>query len=512
MTSKTIPAAGQYGVIEDAAPQELPDNGWSSASNFRFRNGYAERFRGDTQVFTTPAVTPYYITPYRNLSSKFWVHAGIARVYVDDGATRTDLTPTTPYTGNIDDRWTGGSASGVLVINNGVDQPQFWGGNVGTKFATLTAWNSAWRAACMRPFKQYLVALDITKTATRFQNMVKWSAAAVPGSLPASWDETDPTKDAGEQDLAETTDVLIDQLQLGDINVIYKERSMYGMQYIGPPFIWRFYRLPGETGMLARGCAVNTPKGHVVLTAGDLILHSGQGPQSIVEGRMRTWLFNAIDTTNYARSFLVANYPTSEVWVCFPETGQSACTLALVWNWNDDTFGVRMLNGATYGASGQILVSANSTWASDTQTWDQDTTTWNSDGFGAAQSRLVLTEGAPLIVLTETGAQFNGVNPTCTLERTGMAFDAPDLVKTIRSIVPRVDAAAGTVLSVQVGASMDAEQSPTWSGVSTYVVGTTRKVDLFATGRFLSVRFFSSSAQPWRIKSYDVDLISHGMY
>lgn len=512
MSTQTVPASGQYGYVADATPQELPVNAWSYAQNFRFRNGYAERFQGDSQVFTTPSVTPYFIIPYRSGVSKFWVHAGIARVYVDDGATRTDLTPVSPYTGTVDDRWTGGVASGVMVINNGVDQPQFWGGNVANKFATLTGWNTAWRCASLQPFKQYLVALDVTKSGTRYQNMVKWSAAAVPGSLPASWDETDATKDAGEQDLAETTDVLVDQLQLGNINVIYKERSMYAMQYIGAPYVWRFYRLPGESGMLTRGCAVNTPKGHVVLTAGDLIVHSGQGPQSIVTGRMRKWLFNAIDRTNYARAFVVANSPKNEVWVCFPESGQSACTLALVWNWQDDTFGVRQLSNATYGASGQVLYSSASTWASDAGTWASDTTTWNNDGYAATESRLLLSTSTPLISLVDTGGQFAGVTPNCTLERTGMAFDAPETVKTVRSIVPRVDAVPGTVIGFQVGGSMDAEVSPTWSAVSSYTVGTTRKVDLFATGRFLSVRAVSSTDQPWRIKSYDLDIQKQGNY
>jgi hypothetical protein len=84
-----------------------------------------------------------------------------------------------------------------------------------------------------------------------------------------------------------------------------------------------------------------------------LILHNGQGPQSIVQGRMRKWLFNNLDTTNYARAFVVANYQTNEVWVCFPESGMAACTLALVWNWQDDTFSTRQLSNVTYGGSGQ---------------------------------------------------------------------------------------------------------------------------------------------------------------
>lgn len=284
------------------------------------------------------------------------------------------------------------------------------------------------------------------------------------------------------------------------------------MQYIGAPFVWRFYRLPGEVGMLARGCAASTPKGHVVLTTGDLILHNGQGPTSIVNARMRNWLFNSIDTTNYSRSFLAVNQPMNEVWVCFPETGQSACTLALVWNWIDDTFGVRQLPNATYGDSGQVVTSTNATWASDTNSWASDTTTWNNDGSGVAQARLLLTSTNPLITLTETGGQFDGVTPNCILERTGMAFDAPDVVKTIRSLTPRIDAVAGTVLSFQFGGSMDAEVAPVWSPAVSYTVGSTRKVDAFATGRFLSMRVTSSSVQPWRLKSYDADIISHGLY
>ena len=112
----------------------------------------------------------------------------------------------------------------------------------------------------------------------------------------------------------------------------------------------------------------------------------------------------------------------------------------------------------------------------------------------------------------ETGSTFNGTNPTCILERSGLAFDKPDVVKTLKSLVPRFDAVAGTVLSIQFGASMDTEVAPTWSSAITYTVGTTRKVDSFATGRFLAIRITSTSGQPWRLKSYDPEIIEHGTY
>lgn len=508
----TIPGSGQYGAMADQAPQELPINAWSRVRNMRFRDGYSERFGGHSPIFGAPTVTPYWLTPYTTPAARFWVHAGAARVFADDGTTRTDITPAAPFTGAQDDRWTGGSLNGVLVMNNGVDQPQFWGGNVANKLATLTAWNAAWRAASVRPFKNYLVALDVTKSGTRYPHMVKWSHAADPGTVPISWDEADPAKDAGEQDLAETPDLIVDQLPLGDLNVVYKERSMYSMQFIGQPYIWRFQRLPGDVGMLARGCAVATPQGHVVLAAGDVILHSGQGPQSLLTGRMRRWLFNNIDSTAYQRAFVTSNPAKNEVWICFPSVGATTCTQALVWNWADNTLGVRDLPNATYGAPGQIKYSAAASWNADTETWADDVTAWNQDDYSQADARLLLASTLPQIELVDTTGSYHGQPITAMLERTGLALDDPYSVKLLRAVYPRVDAITGTQLSIEVGASMDAERAPVWQPPVIYTVGSTLKADAFAQGRFLALRISSVGKQPWRVKSIDLDVVKQGAY
>lgn len=508
----TIPASGQYGVLADAAAQELPVNAWSAARNVRFRDGYSERVGGQVEIFDVPTVTPYFLTPYTTPAARFWVHAGLQKVFADDGTLRTEITPASPFTGAQDDRWTGGSLNGVLVLNNGVDQPQFWGGDVATDLANLTAWNAAWRAASVRPFKNYLVALDLTKSGARYPHMVKWSHAADPGTLPNSWDEADPTKDAGEQDLAETPDLLVDQLPLGDLNVIYKERSMYSMQFIGQPYIWSFQRLPGDVGMLARGCAVATPAGHVVLTAGDVILHNGQGPQSLLTGRMRRWMFNNIDSAAYKRAFVTANPNKNEVWICFPAVGATVCTLALIWNWADNTLGVRELQNVTYGAFGQINYTSGASWASDADTWADDATAWNQDEYSPADARLLLSRTAPEITLVDNGTTFGGTNITASVERTGITLDDPDSVKTLKGVYPRVDAVAGTQLSIEVGASMDAEVAPIYQPPVIYTVGQSFKADCFATGRFLALRISSSGKQAWRLKSYGLDIVKGGLY
>lgn len=507
----TVPNLGQYGVIADQVPQEIPVNAWSDAQNFRFRDGKAERFLGQRSIFTTPSIAPYYLAPYGTAAAKYWVYAGLSKVFVDDGTTRTEITGTAP-TGAIDDRWTGGTLNGVLVLNNKADQPQYWGGNVATDLLTLPGWNANWRANALRPFKNYLVAIGLTKTGISYPNMVKWSSAADPGTVPTSWNEADPAVDAGELDLAETPDVLVDALPLGDVLVVYKERSMYSMQYIGGQFIFRFARLPGDFGMLARGCGVQTPNGHVVLAAGDVILHNGQGPQSILTARMRNWLFSQIDSTYFARSFVTSNPARNEVWICFPASGQSVCTKALIWNWNDNTFGVRDLANVTYGASGQINYSALTGWNSDTDSWDTDASAWEQNEFSTSDARLLICSTMPDISAVDTSTQINGSNITAMLERTGLTFDAPDKVKTMTRLVPRLEGNAGTVVNVQFGASMSAEVAPTWQAAVPYTIGTTYKVDSFATGRYLAVRFTSNSTTGWSIRSYDAEITERGTF
>lgn len=511
MAILNIKDCGQYGVINDISAVELPNNAWTDALNMRFPSGYAQRIGGYAATYTAPSVVPYALFSYSSSTAKYFVHAGTARVFCDDGTTRTDLTPVTPYAGNIDDRWTGGSFNGLLLINNGVDQPQYWNGNTATKFATLTNWNTNWRCAALRSFKNFIIALDVTKSGVRNSSMVKWSDAADPGALPA-WDETVPTNLAGEVSLADSPDALIDAYPLGDQMILYKERSMYAMQLSGDQSVFRITRLPFDVGMLYRGCGAVTPLGHVVLTAGDVILHNGGAPRSLLTDRVRRWLFTRIDSANWRRCYLVANNTSNEVWICFPESGKTDCTLALVWNWTTDTFGVSTLPNTTCGAQG-ITSFGSPTWNGDTGTWDSDATAWDETMLGDTQVKMLMGATTPLIISYDTSNDFAGAPFTATLTRKHLCVDGdPMRYKLIRSIRPRVDAQVGTVINVQVGATATADVEPTYSTAVPFTVGASIKADVLASGRFHSVKFSSTGTAPWRIKSYDVEFEQEGSY
>ncbi len=511
MPSITIPASGALGILPDVTGVELPPNAWTDANNIRFVNGYAQRASGYSVGLSTPSVAPYAVFSYVTATTRYWVHFGLTSAFSDDGTTTNNITPASPFTGSIDARFAGGVLNGVLVVTNGTDVPYSWAGS--GVMTILPGWNATWRCQSITPFKNFLVALDITKGANRYPSMVKWSASAVPGAVPSSWDETNPALDAGEVDLAETSDTLVDALPLGDVLVIYKERSMYAAQLSGDVTnIFRFQRLPGEFGMLAKGCGAVTPVGHVVLTAGDVILHSGGQPRSIVSNKVRDWLFSRIDQSNWRRCFVVANPNVSEVWICFPENGQAACTKALTWNWETDTFGVRSLPNATDAAFGG-LVSMTDTWASDSASWESDSTAWGQVAFAATKSTLMLSSTNPALFAMESSNAANGSNISATLERKHMPLGGDtNIVKVVKSIRPRIDASAGTVVNIEVGSSMDPEQEPVYSAPVPYTVGTTFQADTFSSGRFHSIRFSSDGISPWRIKSFDIEFVTRGKW
>jgi hypothetical protein len=504
-----IPDLG-VGLNLDGQPEELPPGTSTAGSNMRYRAGYAEKFGGMATVYTTPPVAPYHIVHYTVGGTRYVVWAGLQKTYADDGTTLTDITNAN-NTGAIDDRYTGGIFNGVYIQNNGVNVPQFWGGNTASNLANLTAWPAGHTCGFLRPFKNYLVAGDITRGGVRERGTVLWSHLADPGAIPDSWDIADATKDAGDVSLSETNGTLIDCLPLGDMNILYKDDAIHFQQSIQSTAIFRFGRLPGDTGLLARGCVVNTPMGHVYLTPGfDVVIHNGQGPQSILEGTMRTWLRNSINATYAARSFLCINSVTNELLVCFPSGANVACDMALVWNWKDNTFARRVLSNVTYGSLGQVTLPDPDSWESSTDTWSTIPGTWGTSDYAPNMPRLILARTTPDFSMFDASSKDSGVSFDSLIECSGMHFGSPMQRKLCRGARFGLEGAPGVVVYVQLGAADLPDQSPTWQAAVPYTIGTDIEVHSFASGRFLALRLYSTDY--FRVKSGDLDVVPQGMY
>lgn len=491
------------GVNKDLLPSELAPGVCSDSLNVEFSDGFARHRKGVQTVYTTPTAVPYFIATYVTASARFLIQGGTATVFVDDGSTRTDITGTPP-TGGRDDRWTGGDSNGVWVMNNGIDDPMYWNGNVATNLATISGWTAGTKADFLRPFKAYLVTGAVTKSGTKYPYRVMWSNAAEPGAIPTAWTASS-TNDAGELDLV-GVGALVDCLPLGDVNIVYGQEGRYAMQYIGGNDVFRFTRLPGRDGLRTRGCVVDTPKGHVFLSNGDVMLHQGGEAVSIAQGRIRNWLFSTMDSSIGSRAFLTLNPQRSSVWVVFPSTGSTDCDTIAAWNWSDDTWAIHEIDGITYGTSGLVASSLiGGTWSSDGNSWDSDVSSWDQDEGSSNEAKLILATSTPVIGLGNTGSTDFGTSFSYYGERRGIRPDDQNRMFFIRRSQWDFDGTAGTQVTISHGMSKTADGEPTYV-TATYTQGTTDWANAITKrGRYGAVKFAGTSGQQLSLRSLRLD-------
>src|SRR5690606_37246891 len=288
-----------------------------------------------------------HLLPVTVGEARYWLYAGLNKVHavtITEGVSiHTNITR---QTGGEDvdyaatpNSWTSTLLGGIPILNPGnkVDPPQRWNLDIEAKLQPLENWPANTYARSLRGCKQFLVALGITKDGVDYPFMVKWSHPADPGGVPISWEVNDPTVDAGVIDLAEGHDPIVDGLQLRDSFIIYKQASIWRMDFTGGPYVFQFRKVLGVSGALNRNCIVEVDGWHFVLTGSDVIMHDGQAATSILDKVSRRHLFQSIDVNNVGKCFVFKNPFMNEVFVCYPTIGSEWCNQAMVWNYVDKT-------------------------------------------------------------------------------------------------------------------------------------------------------------------------------
>ena len=512
-----IKGVGSIGVNRDLSSAELPPHAWTDAQNIRFLDGYANQFYGHGPVYGTPSAAPQHIVPVNIGTARYWIYATAAKTYcvtiTAGSAVETDLTHATPRTGVVN-QWTSTVLSGIPILNVGDTSkvPMSWDLNTANNFVDLANWPAGYYCKSLRAYKNSLVALTLTQAGTNYPYMILWSHPADPGSVPGSWDVTDATKDAGQIDLAEGGDPIMDGLQLRDSLIVYKEASVWRMDYTGGPFVYRFSKVLGISGALNRNCIVEIDGQHLVLTGSDVMVHDGQQASSVLDKMTRRWLFQNIDTTNSGLAFVARNPFFNECWVCFPSIGASSCDRAMIWNYKDNTVSFRSLPNVNHLAFGPVDNGLTGPWASDSAPWDSDLSTWGGPDYVPSTARLMAASADTKLFLMDASAAFDGVIPDAYLERRGLSFDAPESMKLVKGIRPQITGNVGDTVLVYVGSADDPYDDPTYGTAMTYTIGTTVQCDCFVTGRFIAIKFATGTAYTWRLDSYQINVEVAGKY
>ena len=398
-----IDNAGQYGIVTDIPPYQLPPNAWSGGNNVRVRNSGIKKCAGFEEVFASCPIPPHYIFPVSDGTSVYWLALGEDKAYVfkNQGGGWTNITRQTTgadvnYTTSEEEGWSHTIIGGVPVMTNFRDPPQFWGLSsgiyaTGTKLAELSNWEASTDLCkSIKSFKTFLIALNLTRASVPYPKLVKWSNEAASHAVPTSWDEADATKDAGEYELADTPGDIIDGLQLGESFMIYKDDAIYIMNYIGTPFIFSFKLLSPTIGILAKNCVSEFSGGHFFFGKTNIYLNNGQTISPLLTDRLRREVFDNLDGDNFKRSFTVADYNRNEMLACYPSGGYTYPNKAIIWNWSTNTLTLRDLPNPSSMGFGVAFVSTDSDeWDDNTKDWDTAARVWGSLTFEKGAENLL---------------------------------------------------------------------------------------------------------------------------
>jgi hypothetical protein len=517
---------GKQGLVKDIAAHELPPLAWSDGGNILFRDGKIVRRAGHEEVLGTPLSTPYWLMFAFTPVNAFWMYSSLTKMYATDGATHVDITRTVGGNYGTQEKllWHGGMITGIPVITNNVDVPQMWNPvNLSTALANLTAWPATDRARVIKPFKNFLIAMNITRSSVNFPHMVKWSHPAVPGSVPSTWDVADPTKLAGEVEIGDQLPGIIeDAYSLRDMLVIYKTNSVWGMQYIGGNSVFRFFPILSYSGILSAHCIAEIKEGraHIIATADDFIVFDGQNTQSVLDERYKKFIEDNLEPESSDRSFVFTIPKMKEAWFCFPEIGETWPTLALIWNWQENTITVRDLPANFTFATIGALTGVGDNWDADSGTWDSDSEFWDVVQFRANFFEIVGSTFTPNKLLgLERTQQFNGVDYTSYVQRTGLAVTGRDRVTgefksdiSVRKLVTRIWLKAhGSPFQVRLGGQEDVDASVVWDAWQTFTPGSAiRYLDFTVNTPLIAIEFSSSVGGEWTVDGYDLELVPLG--
>ena len=307
------------------------------------------------------------------------------KVAHDDDAVVTPISTTSTtdsdYAANGNTRrWSVTNLNGLLVATNGYDAPQMWPLNsAGVPLKTVpfrelqnwpsqsavTAGGSNNTCQVIRSFRTFLVGLNwsnVQERGIKEPRLVKWSTEASYGTAPVTWDRADATLDAGEYELADTPGAIIDGLPLGDSFLIYKNDSIYVMNYVGTPYIFSFKLLSPTVGALCKNSVVDFELGHFFIGNSNFYLCNGQTVQPLLTGRLRRGVFDEIvagdvSDPSWQKSFAVVDHVHKEILACYPTQDSSIVNKAVIWNWEKNTFTFRDLPNLSHASVGILEAS-----------------------------------------------------------------------------------------------------------------------------------------------------------
>lgn len=250
---------------------------------------------------------------------------GAVDIYLDD------IVAVNSFSGDEDNKFSSATMNDTFICTNGVDQPQKYTGT-GT-FANLTttlAAGSITTSEVVFSFKDHLVLLNNTENAADCPQRASWT------NIGKTEDWTNGT--AGYQDLVDDVSWVIGYALLSENEVIiYKERSLVSMRWVGGHTPFRFQTMVLGTGALSKDSIDSGTGEHLVVGPDVTYAYKGGTEIEILDDKIKKTMYGRLSREYANRLFVIFIEEDDELQIWIPTSAQVPdevwCTNVIDENW-----------------------------------------------------------------------------------------------------------------------------------------------------------------------------------
>ncbi|HNE33122.1 MAG TPA: hypothetical protein PK365_12145 [Nitrospira sp.] len=316
------------------------------------------------------------------------------KIYELASGTWSDVSGMT-FTGSSENRWCFAQFGNVALASNDTEQI------VASTSGTFAAVSGAPKARVILSIPNFVVALN-TDSSAYGDAPDRWHTSAFQDY--SSW-TANVTTQATTGRLIGNGGELTAGFPFGNGLVAYKAREMFLGQYVGPPIVLQFDRVPGEQGCVGPEAVDDIGGAHIFVGEDNIWMYDGSRPVPIAQDTVRQWFFNDLNATYKYRTIVKYDRNNGRVWIFYPSTTSSG---------NPDSALVYHLATKRWGRANRNIeaavnfVSPGITWdtlSSLASTWDTlPSIPWDSQSWQASGRALaVFNSTNGLVTLTGSG-------------------------------------------------------------------------------------------------------------
>jgi hypothetical protein len=252
------------------------------------------------------------------------------KLYETGASTWSDVSRSATYTTGPTGTWRFAQQGNVSLAANGSDTIQ-----ASVSSGAFSCVAGAPVAAIIETVGKFVFAINTSSNA----HGVQWSALNDYTNWPAS-----VASQAGNDVLTSTPGANTAGRRFGSAIVVYKKNSMYLGVYVGPPIVWEFSLIPGDSGALSQEVVVNigTPENpkHIFMGENDFFVYDGSKPVRVGTNRVKLQVFGALFQNRYYACKALHDKKNSLVYFYYPTKDSVQPDKCVVYNYLTDRWGV----------------------------------------------------------------------------------------------------------------------------------------------------------------------------